>query len=321
MSASVRFDHIKTEPDRSYAYDYGIYTLYSAFQPIIEPQADDLVLAGYQGQIRVLRDDQPYATADFLNGVTPQDKASVDALMAALHISNARIFSQDEGTIHVTRNPRLFDSVEEMRADAARQREFCVGSDIAPKRLVCELRLRDSDDMDQLTQFVGQMRRAGFQIGLDGYTGEEGDLERLRMLSPSFVRFDPASVAELGRTNAGMALLKVIIEQFAQQKITTVFTCVEDEDAVERLVRIGAKRLQGHGLARPERAPATFYDRFLVKHGQASGRQDLAAKAAPAADVERQGSYAISSIGNMAGGSAHPAARRAATVFGRRGAN
>lgn len=321
MSASVKFDHIKTEVDRSYTYDYGIYTLYSAFQPIIEPQAGDLILAGYQGQIRVLRDDRPYSTADFLSGVNPQEKASIDALMAALHISNARIFGQDEGTIHVTRNPRLFDSIEEMREDAARQREFCLGAGIAPKRLVCDLRLREDDDMDKLTQFAEQMRRAGFQIGLDGYMGEEGELARLRMLSPSFVRFDPASVAELVRTNTGLALLRVIVEQFAQQKITTVFTCVEDEDAIERLVRIGAKRLQGHALARPERAPATFYDRFLIRQDQGSSRQAVAIKAGPSADIERRSVFVASSLGTMAGAWPHSPARRVAPVFGRRGTN
>ncbi len=310
------FDTITREPDRSFSWAYGAYTLYSAFQPIIEPSPDGQTLAGYHGQIRVKRYGEAVTPGEFLASVTPQDMAGVDGQMAVLHVCNSVVFATEDVTIHVARNPRLFRNAQDMKDDANRQRAYAVSAGINPRRVVCELRLRDSDDMDHVMLFVSQMRRAGFQIGLDGYAGEEPDLQRFRTINPNFVRFDPAWVADMVKSNAGTALLGVIIRQFRDQNVHPIFPCVEDDAAVELLEGIGATRLQGHALARPERAPAIFSDRFRVRSlGSAEQQQPARAAAPMPAEAERQrAAYAAPEAP-----APRPAARRNAPAFGKRG--
>lgn len=318
MSTTSNFDNIIRDPDRSFSYAFGPYTLHSAFQPIIEPRPEGLTVAGYHGQIRVMRHGETCTPAEFIGSIDSQDMGALDGQMAVLHICNAQLFMNEDATIHVARNPRHFHSLQDMKTDAARQRAYALNAGIDPRRVVCEMRLRDSDDMDHVMQFAGQMRRAGFQIGLDGYAGEERDLQRLRTLSPNFVRFDPAWVADLVKSNAGLALLAVIVKQFREQNVHAIFTCVEDEAAVAMLERIGAARLQGHALARPERAPAIFSDRFLVKPLQTPAvQQPQRQAAAPQPDAERLRATAAAMEAPVQ--PSRPAVRRNAPAFGKRG--
>jgi EAL domain-containing protein (putative c-di-GMP-specific phosphodiesterase class I) len=307
MPTNANFDEFVRNADGSYSWSYGSYLLHSAFQPIVEPGPNGLSIACYHGQIRIERMGCSYAPSEFLSTADPQDLAALDGQMAALHLANAHIYAREDATIHVARMPRFFQTRQEMTRDAARLRSFALGAGLRPEKVVCELRLREGDNLEQAAQFTAHMRWAEFQIGIDGYAGDERDQERVRVLKPNFIRFDPAWVFDLLKTKAGAALLGVIVEQFREQNITPLFSCLEDESSIETLEAISAPRLQGHALARPERAPATFSDRFHVRPMPAA--RDGASISPMAAAGES----------DNAASARRAAVRRAAPVFGKRG--
>nr|WP_316655169.1 EAL domain-containing protein [uncultured Gellertiella sp.] len=310
MTARKSFDVFLRDADGSFSCAYGPFTLHTAFQPMLEPQSGTMCIAGYHGQIRIERTGDSYTPSEFFNTVDIKDMAAIDCQMAALHLQNAVIFAGSHASFHVARNPRYFHTLPDMREDAERLRQQAVAVGIEPRRVVCELQLRDYEDLQRATLFAGHLRRAGFQIGIDGYAGEEQDMARLREIRPSFVRFDTGWTSEFLKSSAGTALLRVIIRQFRDQSIKPVISGIEDELQVEILERIGVPRLQGHALAWPERAPATFEDRF-------------AAAGEPAAPVERLRLRQVHPATTDATPEdylpSRKAIRRNAPVFGRRG--
>lgn len=313
MTAHKSFDVFIRDADGSYSCAYGPYTLHTAFQPVLEPLSSRFRIAAYHGQIRILRQGDSYTPGEFLNTVELKDMAAIDCQMAALHIHNASIFSANSTRIHVARNPRHFHTLPDMRQDAERLRQHAVSAGLDTRRIVCELQLRDYEDLQRASLFAGHLRRAGFLIGIDGYAGEEQDMARVKELRPSFVRFDTSWVADFLTSSAGSALLRVILRQFREQDILPIIGGLEHESQVEILERIGAPLIQGHALAWPELAPETFEDRYPV-----SSEPSAALLASPERTILRQVYPPVPAEESHVPARRAPP-RRSAPVFGKRG--
>ncbi len=267
MMAKAKFDDFFRDADGSFSAAHGPYTLHTAFQPLFEPDPTGPVIAGFHGQIRIERMGDSYSPAEFLHAIEISDMALLDCQMAALHLCNATIFAKRGVQIHVTRNPRFFNDAQDMRDDAARLAAHAVEAGFSPAQVVCELMLRDYEDLERAQLFASHLRRAGFILGIYGFAGEERDMERLQQIRPTFVRLDPIWLADFLANSAGLALLRVILSRFREQNVLAIASGLEQEEHVEMVHALGFSRLQGHALARPEMAPETFASNHAFTRG------------------------------------------------------
>ncbi len=252
MTARKTFDAYVRDADDSFSCAYGPFTLRSVFQPIFEPGLRGTRIAGFHGLVRIERQGDSYAPGEFLNTVDPRDLSEVDGRLAALHALNARVFGRTGVKVHIPRDPRHFYTSHEMRADSERLRHFVDSAGLSPRNVVCELQMRDFDDLDRTVNFAAHLRRAGMLVAIDGYAGEERDLKRLSEIRPSFVRFDPSWLRGFLANSAGVALLRVIIRQLQERNILAIAGGIDSEDEVQQLERIQMPRIQGHALAHPD---------------------------------------------------------------------
>lgn len=267
MMANATFDTFFRDADGSFSTAHGPYTLHTAFQPLFEPDPTGPMIAGFHGQIRIERMGDSYSPAEFLHAIEINDMALLDCQMAALHLCNAAIFSKRGVQIHVTRNPRFFSDAQAMRDDAARLAAHAVEAGLNPAQVVCELMLRDYEDLERAQLFASHLRRAGFILGIYGFAGEERDMERLQQIRPTFVRLDPIWLADFLANSAGLALLRVILSRFREQNILAIASGLEQEEHVLLVHELGFSRLQGHALARPEMAPESFAANHTFSRG------------------------------------------------------
>lgn len=316
MTAQKNLDVFIRAADGSHSCAYGPYTLNTAFQPLMEPRPHGPVLAGHQGQIRIERNGDRYTPAEFAHAVDIRDMGSLDRQLASLHLRNASILAGTGLQVHVARTPRHFHTLPEMRADAETLKTHAVDAGLEPRNVICELQLRDDPDPQKAALFAAHLRRAGFLIGVEGYMGEERDMQWLSTLRPSFVRFDPAWMTDLVRHSAGFALLRVIIRQLREQNIQTIAAGIEDPDDLALLERSGTARLQGHAIARP----------MTVADAAGTTRQKLAEQPEPQVTPALRQVYPAttlpprSTMPDMHETLMHRlAAKRNAPAFGRRG--
>lgn len=305
MMANAKFDDFFRDADGSFSAAHGPYTLHTAFQPLFEPDPTGPVIAGFHGQIRIQRMGDSYSPAEFLHAIEITDMALLDCQMAALHLCNAAVFARRGVQIHVTRNPRFFKDAQAMRDDAARLAAHAVEAGLSPAQVVCELMLRDYEDLERALLFATHLRRAGFILGIYGFAGEERDMERLQQIRPTFVRLDPIWLSDFLASSAGLALLRVILSRFREQNVLAIASGLEHEDHVPIVNALGFSRLQGHALAWPELAPETFESNhaFTRSSGLLLRKPDAVKPSPPALSTD------------MA-----PAPRRAASPsFGKRG--
>lgn len=251
MTAQKNLDVFIRDADGSYSCAYGPYTLKTVFQPLLEPRPDGWVLAGHQGQIRIERNGDHYTASEFAHAVEIRDMGTLDRQLASLHLRNAGVLAGTGLQVHVPRMPRHFHTLPEMRADAETLRSHAADAGLEPRDVICELLLRDDPDPQKAALFAAHLRRAGFMIGVDGYAGDERDMQWLTVLRPSFVRFDPAWMLQLLGHSAGFALLRVIFRQLREQGVQPIASGIDDPDHLSMLERSGVSRLQGHAISPP----------------------------------------------------------------------
>ncbi|MBB4063426.1 EAL domain-containing protein [Gellertiella hungarica] len=262
MTARKTFDAFVRDADGSFTCAYGPYTLRSAFQPIFQTGLGATTVAGFHGLVRIDRLGDSYSPGEFLNAVDPRDLSEIDGRLASLHALNGQFFAGTEARIHIPRDPRHFYTSHDMRADAERLRRSVDTARINPRNIVCELQMRDFDDLDRTVHFAAHLRRAGMLVAIDGYAGEERDMKRLDEIRPSYVRFDTNWLRGFLMNTAGVALLRVIIRQLAERNIIPIAGGIDQEEEARQLERIQMPRIQGHALAHPD-FPANLPARLL----------------------------------------------------------
>lgn len=259
MSERSIFSNLVRQPDGAFSAVYGAFLLQSALQPIFREREDGrLQIAAFKGLIRASVDGDPAAPTDFFHTVPEDERAAVDGLCRSLHILNTGALGRQDIALLVNFQKGLYDTPQAVRQEVERLRLCTHEAGMAPESIVCELREHPLDDPDVLAQFAGRLRESGFSIAIDEYTGEDRDLERLERLKPQFVTFDTAWLHGFAENSAGLALLRVVLGQFAQKGIRTVVAGIEDPGMIARCREMGGPLMQGYLLARPELAPTSF---------------------------------------------------------------
>ena len=288
MSEKSIFSNLVRQPDGAFSAVYGPYLLQSALQPIFhERENGHLQIAAFKGLIRASLGDVPSSPAEFFQTIPEEERGVVDGLCRSLHILNTGALGRTNATLIVGFQAGLYGTQAAMRQEEERLRLCAHEAGMPFEAIACEIREHPDDDPDAMAQFAARLHESGFSIAIDDYTGEDSDLARLERLDPQFVTFDTAWLRGFSENSAGLALLRVVVGQFAQRGIRAVVAGIEEPDMLDLCREMGGPLMQGYLLARPELAPTTFDLSFPYEGGDDAWTpvEPLPAGLAPAAET------------------------------------
>lgn len=258
MSRSIALAHIVRHEDGTATGAWAGYTLMSAFQPIFAFRDGRLEVAAFEGLIRPFRDGAGVSPAEFFGIVPAADRLHVETLTRTLHLLNAGPFLPHPALLFVNFDPSVFDEPARTEAALRDMRLTLHEAGIDPRRIVCEVTEKRTSSEEALAAFVSALRKHGFRIAVDDYGAEESDMERVAKLRPDIVKFDAQWISRLMDTRPGIALLRVMVQEFSSRGIGIVFEGIEERWQLEIAEQAGAEMVQGYVLARPELAPECF---------------------------------------------------------------
>ncbi|MET0169441.1 MAG: EAL domain-containing protein [Aliihoeflea sp.] len=300
MTRGLGRAHIEQEADGTVVGRWGPYVLRTAFQPIFEFDGSGLRQHAFEALVRPSRDGSPLSPNTFFKAIAAGDRLSVEALARDLQILNAGIALGPDVVLFINFDPSLF--CERSIVDAARSemREVVAEARLQPARIVCEVTEQSSASVGALQDFVSALRSDGYRVAVDDYGTESSDMERVKQLHPDIVKFDSRWIGRLMETRSGIALLKVMVEEFRQKNILTVLEGIEEDWQIDVAAEVGVSMIQGFALARPEIARTGLP--IATALVDLDGASDCDPPQSPSA--------------RRAGG---PAQKRPGRVFGRRG--
>lgn len=258
MARSLGLPHIMREADGTAVGHWGPYVLKTAFQPIFAFGPDGLKQRAYEGLIRPFRDGGTVSPGQFFAAIPAIDHLRVEALARDLHILNAASAFGPEVTLFINFDPSLFCEKPVVDTALHEMRVVLAAAGIPASSVVCEVTEQPSGSAAALQDFVAALRREGYRVAVDDYGAESSDMERVKQLRPDIVKFDAKWVARLMDSQPGVTLLKVMVDEFRQQDIVTVFEGIEETWQLDVAAEVGASMVQGFVLARPELAPTRF---------------------------------------------------------------
>lgn len=302
MSRGVESTRIIHQDDNSFIGAWGPFALRSAFQPIFRFAGGKLEIAAFEGLIRPFRDGQGVPPPVFFRAVPAGQRLHVETLTRSLHLHNAGRFLPRTAQLFVNFDPSVYADAEMARTALRDMRRVLHEAGLDPRRIVCEVTEQKSTSERALASFVGVLRDHGFRIAVDDFGAEESDMERVSALKPDIIKFDAQWIARLMDSQPGVALLTVMVGEFAGKGISVVFEGIEEGWQLEIAEEVGAEMVQGYVLARPQIVPASF-SQFATN--ESAGSSVLAEAIAPVADHPQ----------SSPGGRSH---RPAPRTFGRR---
>lgn len=259
MSERSIFSNLVRQPDGAFGAAYGPFLLQSALQPIFSERPDGrLQIAAFKGLIRASAGDMPCSPAEFFARVPEEERTAVDGLCRSLHILNAGALGRREAALIINFHAGLYTTPQAIRQEVEWLRLAAHEAGLPPARIACEIREHPQDELDMLASFAARLHGAGFAIAIDNYMGEDRDLARLERLKPQFVTFDTAWLRSFAENSAGLALLRVVIGQFAHKGIRAIVGGIEEPEMIALCRDMGGPLMQGYLLARPEPAPTSF---------------------------------------------------------------
>ncbi len=259
MSERSIFSNLVRQPGGAFGAAYGPFFLQSALQPIFSERADGRPqIAAFKGLIRASAGDMPCSPAEFFERVPEDERMAVDGLCRSLHILNTGALGRREAALIINFQAGLYTTPQAIRQEVEWLRLAAHEAGLPPARIACEIREHPRDDLDTLVSFATRLHDSGFAIAIDNYTGEDHDLERLERLKPQFVTFDTAWLRSFVENSAGLALLRVVVGQFAAKGIRAIVGGIEEPEMIALCRDMGGPLMQGYLLARPETAPTSF---------------------------------------------------------------
>lgn len=298
MSERSIFSNLVRQPDGAFGAAYGPFLLQSALQPIFSERPDGrLQIAAFKGLIRASAGDMPCSPAEFFARVPEEERTAVDGLCRSLHILNAGALGRREAALIINFHAGLYTTPQAIRQEVEWLRLAAHEAGLPPARIACEIREHPQDELDMLASFAARLHGAGFAIAIDNYMGEDRDLARLERLKPQFVTFDTAWLRSFAENSAGLALLRVVIGQFAHKGIRAIVGGIEEPEMIALCRDMGGPLMQGYLLARPEPAPTSFNLTFPEGDDAPAQAPAAASVTAGSAPVENRATRPVRQFG------------------------
>lgn len=258
MPRTNAFAHIHPRNDGPATGFWGDYLLKSAFQPIFAFVDGRLAVAAFEGLIRPFRDGETVSPAEFFRSIPVGERLLVETLTRTLHLLNAARYLDPETLLFVNFDPSVFSDRATADLTLREMRLTLHEAAIEPERIVCEVTEQKAVTPQALTSLASALRQGGFRIAVDDYGAVDSDMDRVSALEPDIVKFDAQWLSRLMDTPPGVALLSVMVAEFASRCIKTVFEGIEEDWQLALAEKSGAHMVQGYALARPELAPTSF---------------------------------------------------------------
>jgi EAL domain-containing protein (putative c-di-GMP-specific phosphodiesterase class I) len=130
---------------------------------------------------------------------------------------------------------------------------------IEPSAVVFEIDENDALDRAAAAQaFAAEMRKIGCGILLDGFARRSVTFEPLKALLANFVKVDGAIIRHVARPGTAAAKLGAIVRVGQVTGMGVIAECVEDEEVLAQVKKLGVGYVQGFGVRKPEPIEAIF---------------------------------------------------------------
>ncbi|MGK3159948.1 EAL domain-containing protein [Enterobacter kobei] len=119
-------------------------------------------------------------------------------------------------------------------------------------RLVLEITERDRiDASEQLSQTLGQLKKAGVQLSLDDFGTGNANYRYIQLFSPDYLKIDKAFTREICSDPVSTYVVESIVTLAAKAQCSIVAEGIEHEGQRERLLQMGVSHFQGYLFSRP----------------------------------------------------------------------
>jgi EAL domain-containing protein (putative c-di-GMP-specific phosphodiesterase class I) len=251
--------HIRRHDDGTYAAVWGPFLLKSGFQPIFRMGTGPTRIGAFEALCRPIRDGVATSPGQFFPLVPSNDSYRVELQTRAVHVLNAPAVLTDREWLFLNFDPSMFTDLHSVNVALDILDETLKIADVERGRVVCEVTEHKTNESN-LMLLVNQMKSRGFRIAVDDYGADSSDMERVRKLSPNFVKFDAYWITRLMDSGAaGADLLQNMVETFKERNITTLFEGIEQGWQLDLAVECGVEFVQGFVLARPQTVPSDFH--------------------------------------------------------------
>lgn len=115
-------------------------------------------------------------------------------------------------------------------------------------------------NLQEANKVIQEIRKRGFQVGLDDFGAGSASFQYLQALSVDFVKIDGAYVHRLDKSQKDEAMIRGIVRICADLGITTIGEMIETREQAEALRRIGVQLGQGWYYGRPAPEPEVPWD-------------------------------------------------------------
>ena len=257
MARDAELQGLVREDDGSHTAAYGPFLLRSAFQPIYSqsPQGA-LKLEAFEALIRPSKGGVPVPPAQFFSMVEPGDGGRIERLCRRLHVLNSARMEIGSALLFLNFDPAFFTDYAATLQEIDCFTRIVRKSELSTSQIVCEIIETEASSRHLLRSLTDILREHNLKIAIDDYGAEDSDFERLISLKPDIVKFDGLWVNRFMETAEGFALLKVMVRQFRERGIQTLFEGLEEHWQIAACRDLGVRLLQGYALARPKIVPA-----------------------------------------------------------------
>jgi EAL domain-containing protein (putative c-di-GMP-specific phosphodiesterase class I) len=218
--------------------------LSSVFQPVFDAIGRRVV--GHSAYIRSKPDRDAVLSPWGVFALASEDTllVSLDRLCRTLHAINYFRVASGQGSLFVSVQPRLLESVKDDHGLAFENILNLIG--IRTSRVVIEIPSEVNRDLRLLKHVIGNYRSRGYRIAVNHSGANDGDMAELGSLYPDVVRLNASTLLQRDGTDT-------LLDTAHRLGAVILVRGIETRQQVIAAVRSGADLLQGRFLGEPAR--------------------------------------------------------------------
>ena len=254
--------------------NYGDCILRSAYQPIYSyGEGRKLLLSGYEGLIRVYKQDEVISPEEFFTTIPKEDRLYIECMCSALHIRNFKHIKPGGKKLFINVNVANYASIEALETEIyfifSQLPKHGLNRDLA----VFEILETEVMQKEILTRICEMFRGNGFRFALDDFGTQYSNLERYIELRPDIIKLDRSLFRTTVRIKEAENLLRALVHAMQDNGSTILIEGLETAEEIALAQDMKVDMFQGFELGRPKLLPAKF-DEVLESHLHSSKDQE-----------------------------------------------
>ena len=221
----------------------------SYFQPIVSNSTQEVVK--YESLVRLVDEDNQIISPYYFLEIAKKGKYYAQITAMVLENSFNALGRTDK---MITINISALD----IEKPSTREKIFellDLHKSLAP-RLVFEL-LEDEDvrDIDEIREFITEVKKYGVKIAIDDFGAGYSNFERLLKYQPDILKIDGSLVKFIETDAYSLSVVKTIVAFAKEQDIELVAEYIENENIFNILKNLGVEYSQGYYFGKPDIMP------------------------------------------------------------------